>query len=105
MMMADELATAFDETCDALVDLRDETEFAVDAVTSAMRIDAADVELLASIAKRHRTLFLICRSGKRSLLATDALLKRGHENVVNVTGGMLALRHVSNAALEVQSHD
>ena len=105
MMMANELATAFDAICDALVDLRDEAEFAVDAVAAAMRVDAADTELLASIAKRHRTLFLLCRSGKRSLLAADALRKRGHENVVNVTGGMLALQRMSSEDLEAQSHD
>ncbi len=105
MVMANELATAFDATCDALVDLRDEAEFVVDAIPAAVRVDATDMAQLASIAKKHRTLFLICRSGKRSLLAADALRKCGHKNVVNVTGGILALQHMSSAALEAQSHD
>lgn len=105
MLMADELEMAFDATCDALVDLRDETDFVIDAIPAAVRVDETDLAQLAGIAKNHRTLYLICRSGKRSLLATDALRKRGHKNVVNVTGGMLALRHIPNAALEIQSHD
>ena len=108
MLMADALASAFDATRDALVDLRDETEFAVDAIPAAIRVDASELTRLAGFAKDHRTLFLICRTGKRSLLAADALRKRGHENVVNVTGGMLALQHLSSAthaASEAQSHD
>ncbi len=105
MLMAREIGGAFDDARDALVDLRDEADFAADSLPSAVRVDAGDIARLAGIARAHRKLFLICRSGRRSLIATDALAKAGIDNVWNVTGGMLALRATSPAALEEHGND
>lgn len=105
MLMASEVEREFDAARDALVDLRDEADFAADSLPSAIRVDAGDIARLASIARAHRKLFLICRSGRRSLIATDALAKAGIDNVWNVTGGMLALRATSPVALEEHGND
>ena len=51
-----------------------------------------DLAALRELAANHRKLFLICRSGRMSLVAADALLKEGVGNVWNVTGGMQALK-------------
>lgn len=103
MLMARQLESTFDAKNDALADLRDEWAFLQDALPGAVRIDATDIDALAALARQHRKLFLICRSGRRSLIAADALVKAGAENVWNVTGGMLALRASTPAALETHS--
>lgn len=72
---------------------------------SAIRVDEGDITRMSSIAQTHRKLFLICRSGRRSLIATNALAKAGIDNVWNVTGGMLALRATAPAALEEHGND
>ena len=100
MLMARKLESTFDAANDALVDLRDAADFLQDSLAMAVRMDCSNITALADLAKQHRTLFLICRSGRRSLVAADALLKIGVDNVCTVTGGMLALRNTTAAALE-----
>ena len=105
MVMARDLGREFDTAQDALVDLRDEADVSVDALENARREDGNDVKRLIDIARSHRKVFLICRSGRRSLMVTDALLKAGVDNAWNVTGGVLALRDNGPAAREAHTHD
>ena len=39
---------------------------------------------------KDKTVFLICRSGKRSMTAAQKLEEEGFEDLVNVAGGTLA---------------
>ena len=103
MLMPRDLAREFDPATDALADLRDEADFCADALPDAVRVDHSHIETLAVIADNHRKLFLICRTGRRTLAATETLLKAGHHNVWNITGGMLALR--GNAAIAQGAND
>lgn len=105
MVMARDIGREFDAARDALVDLRDEADVRADSLTGALCVDRNDIERLIDIAQRHRKVFLICRTGRRSLMATDALLKAGVDNVWNVTGGTLALRDSSPVAKEAHTHD
>ncbi len=105
MVMARRVEREFDPAQDALADLRDEADFLADSLPSAIRVDEGDIARLSGIAQTHRKLFLICRSGRRSLIATNALAKAGIDNVWNVTGGMLALRATAPAALEEHGND
>ena len=89
MVMARDLGREFDAAQDALVDLRDESDVSVDALQNAQREDGNDIKRLLDIARRHRKVFLICRSGRGSLMVTDAL----------------ALRDNSPAAREAHTHD
>ncbi len=91
MLMARDLAAAFDPARDALADLRSVADFARDALPHSQNVGSSDLDRLAALARNHRTLFLICRSGQQSLVAADALLKAGVANACSVTGGMLAL--------------
>ena len=104
MVMARDLAGEFDSSQDALADLRDDADFCADSLPDAVRVDHNHIETLAAMARRHRKLFLICRSGRRALAATDALAKAGYENVWNITGGMLALRGNAAVAQEASDH-
>jgi len=97
MLMARELESEFDASHDVLADLRDVAESRADALPLAVHVHHEDFAAMADLAARHRKLFLICRTGRRSLVATDALVKAGHGNVWNVTGGVLSMR--GNAAV------
>ena len=105
MVMARDLGREFDSARDALVDLRDEADVRVDALADALRVEDNGIEGLIDIARRHRKVFLICRTGRHSLMVTDALLKAGVGNVWNVTGGVLALRDNSPSARQAHTHD
>ena len=105
MVMARDLGREFDAAQDALVDLRAEVDARSEPLLHALRADGNDIESLIDIARHHRKLFLICRSGRVSLMAADALLKAGVDNAWNVTGGVLALRDNSPAAREAHADD
>ena len=105
MVMAGDFSQEFDPGKDALADLRDEADFLADALPCAVRVDHNHIESLGTMARRHRKLFLICRSGRRTLAVTDALVKAGHDNVWNITGGMLALRGKRPEIQSVADHD
>ena len=105
MVMARDLDREFDAAQDALVDLRAEADTRSDALPHARYADGNDIESLIDVARHHRKVFLICRSGRVSLMVADALQKAGVDNVWNVTGGVLALRDSSPATGEVHTYD
>ncbi len=73
-----------------VLDVRTPTEW------QSNHIDGARHVPLSSFAKQppdlpnDRPIAVICGSGYRSSIATSMLQARGHENVENVTGGMIA---------------
>ena len=73
-----------------IADLREAKEHDHARPPGATPVPDADVEILAGMAARCDTLYLICRTGKRSIIATQALTQQGIGNVVNVAGGMRA---------------
>ncbi len=95
---------AFDAGKDALVDLRDAVDATCDPYPGAQCIAATEVGRMSALAANARTLYVLCRSGRRSLAATEALVKAGVTNVCNVTGGVIALRAAqnTNGAVEMQ---
>ncbi|MGC4002599.1 MAG: rhodanese-like domain-containing protein [Pirellulales bacterium] len=78
----------------ALIDVREESEFAAGHVEGAEHIGKGVIE--RDIEKLHpeksQTLFLYCGGGFRSALAADALRKMGYQNPVSVDGGWKALK-------------
>lgn len=78
----------------ALIDVREESEFAKGHVVGAEHIGKGVIE--RDIEKLHpdkaQPLFLYCGGGFRSALAADALQKMGYTNVISVDGGWSALK-------------
>ena len=74
-----------------LIDVREPDEFAAGSLPEAINIPLE--HLLGNLAQldRGRRVVLVCRSGRRSGIAADALTVAGYPDVVNLTGGMLAL--------------
>jgi len=72
-----------------LIDVRQPDEFAEARVPAARLVPLAEVPLRLDEIPDGETVYLICRSGGRSLNAAQFLAQSGRE-VVNVTGGTLA---------------
>ena len=77
-----------------LVDVREpfEREIADLPEVGQLRIPVGEIEERASELDPGAPLVLYCRSGSRSGWATEQLLQRGFESVLNLKGGLLAWR-------------
>lgn len=77
-----------------LIDVREDTEFAVDRIAGSRHIGRGvlerDVETL--IPDHDEPLVLYCGGGYRSALAAENLGKMGYRNVVSMDGGIRAWR-------------
>lgn len=87
MIAAAAFDATFDPHADALADLRDPADALADKVPYAVIVDRNDLDRLTSLAQQHRRLFLLCRSGRRSLITAAALRGAGVPNAINITGG------------------
>ena len=81
------------------VDVREDSEFAVDHAAGARHIGRGilerDVENL--IPDKGADIVLYCGGGYRSALAADSLQRMGYTNVVSMDGGMRAWREAGYA--------
>lgn len=79
-----------------IIDVREPSEFIGDLghLDGAELVPLSTVTLLAQDWPRDEPLLLVCRSGRRSALAAQELLKLGFERVANLEGGMLAYHQV-----------
>jgi glyoxylase-like metal-dependent hydrolase (beta-lactamase superfamily II) len=91
MIQPAQFAIRFDPKLDALVDLRDSVDTQCEPFENAVCLGTTEIPKMQALASNARTLYVLCRSGRRSLVATEALVKVGVTNVCNVTGGVLAL--------------
>jgi rhodanese-related sulfurtransferase len=95
-IQAAELPAAMQREPGALIDTREESEFAAGHVQGAEHIGKGVIErdIESKHPDRDETLYLYCGGGFRSALAADNLRKMGYRNVVNVDGGWRALKEI-----------
>lgn len=81
-----------------LVDVRTPDEFKAGHLEKAMNIDWLGDGFSAEFEKidKNQTIYLYCRSGKRSADATKFLDSLGYKNVVNLEGGYIAWAEKNN---------
>ncbi|MGE0708359.1 MAG: rhodanese-like domain-containing protein [Planctomycetota bacterium] len=84
-----------------LVDVREESEFAIDRAAGAVYLGKGIIErdVEARFPDLHTDLVLYCGGGFRSALAADALQLMGYTRVSSLAGGIRAWR-ASSAPLE-----
>lgn len=75
-----------------IVDVREPHEFAEDHLPEAELVPLAQLPGVAKSWARSEPVLVLCRSGGRSSRAAAELQRLGFENVMNLTGGMLAVR-------------
>ncbi|MBT8297534.1 MAG: rhodanese-like domain-containing protein [Maribacter sp.] len=75
-----------------LVDVRTPKEFNAGHLENALNIDWYNDSFTKEFEKidKNKTIYLYCRSGKRSADATNYLDSLGYKKVVNLEGGYLA---------------
>lgn len=75
-----------------LVDVREFPEFAAGRIPGAKLIPLGEIERRNRELDQENAIYVICRSGRRSLQARQKLLALGFSNVTNVAGGTDAWR-------------
>jgi rhodanese-related sulfurtransferase len=73
-----------------LIDVREPHEHDAGHVEGALLMPLARTERMAGDLPKDEPVYVICRSGNRSLQASRALVEAGFEDVRNVEGGMIA---------------
>jgi rhodanese-related sulfurtransferase len=73
-----------------LVDVREPDEVAGGTLPGAVNIPLGDIPARVGELDPSRRVVLLCRSGGRSGQAAEFLAASGFDDVVNLTGGMLA---------------
>jgi rhodanese-related sulfurtransferase len=73
------------------IDVRQPEEVAAGTLPGAVNIPLGDLPARLQEMDRTRRVVLLCRSGGRSAAAAAALTASGFDDVVNLTGGMLAV--------------
>ncbi len=74
-----------------LVDCRELNEWREGHISSALFIPLSQFESLyqEKIPQKESEIYIICRSGRRSLSACQMLSENGYSNLTNVEGGIL----------------
>ena len=74
-----------------LIDVRTSDEFNINRLTNAINIDFYDSIFLRKFKKFNKedNILLYCRSGRRSLLGAEILVKNGYINIYDLKGGVI----------------
>ena len=73
-----------------LIDVRTPAEVAEGMAPGAINIPLQEIEQRLSEFPKDKDLLIFCRSGKRSMAASNFLIENGYDKVFNVVGGFLA---------------
>ncbi|MEM7737804.1 MAG: rhodanese-like domain-containing protein [Deinococcota bacterium] len=73
-----------------VVDVREQWEYDQGHVPGVVLIPLGQLEARASELPDDKPIYVICRSGNRSLAASEILLQAGKQEIYNVAGGTLA---------------
>jgi rhodanese-related sulfurtransferase len=75
-----------------VVDVREPDEWRTGHIPDARHVPLGQLEAHVAELLAEPEIIFVCRSGNRSAAATRALVKAGHPNALNMTGGMGAWR-------------
>lgn len=71
-----------------VLDVREEAEYAFNHIPNAISIPLGELESRISELNKEDTIYVVCRTGSRSDLASQKLREKGFANVINVVPGM-----------------
>lgn len=90
---------AIQNSSQLIIDVREPEEFALGHIENAINIPRGVLEfrtdsnypgVIESLSNKSANIVLYCRSGGRSALAAQSLLKLGYTSVVSMAGGFIA---------------
>ncbi|CCO07934.1 rhodanese-like domain-containing protein [Desulforamulus hydrothermalis] len=73
-----------------LIDVREPSEFQEGYLPGAVNIPLGQLENRLQEISKDKDVVLYCRSGRRSALAADIMVKNGFQRVFNLAGGILS---------------
>jgi rhodanese-related sulfurtransferase len=81
-----------------VIDVRTPEEHAEGALPNALNVDVKNDNFEEEINKYDKSAeyLMHCRSGSRSMLASEIMIKNGFKNVTNMDGGYLAWKDSGN---------
>ena len=76
-----------------LIDVRTNDEFNINRLTKAINIDFYDSIFLRRFEKFNKedNILLYCRSGRRSLIGAEILVKNGYKKTYDLKGGVISI--------------
>ena len=76
-----------------LIDVRTVDEFNLNRLANSINIDFYDSVFLERFEKFNKedNILLYCRSGRRSLLGAEILVKNGYKNIYDLKGGVISI--------------
>lgn len=88
----DDFRTAFNTEEGILLDVRTPQEISFGQIKNSSSIDFYDEEFVKKVRKiqKDKVVYVYCKSGGRSIKASDILLSEGQYKVVNLKGGFMA---------------
>ncbi|UOR11869.1 rhodanese-like domain-containing protein [Halobacillus amylolyticus] len=88
---ADELQKSLDNNTDVtIIDVREDEEVAQGVIPTAKHIPLGNIPEAVGNLDPDKEYVMVCRSGRRSMNASEYLKGNGFEHVKNLEGGMLA---------------
>ena len=89
-MNSAEFSKKISEPSVVVLDVRRTDEFVAGHLANALHIDVEAANFESEVAKldKTKTYAVYCHSGRRSLIAVDAMKKDGFESLINLEGGI-----------------
>jgi len=83
-----------------ILDVRTPSEFAEGHIDNALNIDWQGEDFVKKVEKlnKNKAVYVYCRSGRRSLKASEKLEELGFKNIYNLDGGFLKWNAESKTA-------
>ena len=79
-----------------LIDVRETDEYTAGHIPTATNIPLSTITIDFENFRSASVVYIVCRSGGRSMQACEFLIDRGFSNVVNVIGGTMAWQASGN---------
>jgi len=79
-----------------LVDVREVVEYTAGHIPSAINIPLGTISTDFESFRSETDVYIVCRSGGRSMQACEFLVNQGITNVVNIAGGTMAWQASGN---------
>jgi glyoxylase-like metal-dependent hydrolase (beta-lactamase superfamily II)/rhodanese-related sulfurtransferase len=87
-----EFAVRFQEGKDQVLDVRRRSEYDAEHIEGALNLPLDFVDRLVKGLDRKKTYMVHCAGGYRSVIAVSILKKRGFKHLINVEGGIQAIK-------------
>ncbi|MBC8155598.1 MAG: rhodanese-like domain-containing protein, partial [Bacteroidetes bacterium] len=82
-----------------IIDVRREAEFAAERVKGAWNLPLDTINDAMDQLDRKQTYFIHCAGGYRSMIAASILRARGFNNLINIDGGLAALKQTGRVPI------